>query len=91
MSLTTEAVVEVKAVQKSLNQMSREERIKLIRAGGDPKISVRVQVRDADAPDAPDAAGAGRREPAQGAHPVVRLPHLGDDGRAGGSAAPTSP
>ena len=53
MSMTTEAVVNVKAVQKSLNQMSRDERIEFIRASGDPKISVRSSVRDADQPDAP--------------------------------------
>jgi eukaryotic-like serine/threonine-protein kinase len=45
--------VNVKAVQKSLNQMSREERVELIRASGDPKVSVRITVRDADQPDAP--------------------------------------
>jgi serine/threonine-protein kinase len=55
-SMTTEAVVNVKALQKSLNQMSRDERIELIRAGGDPKIAVRIVVRDADAPNAPGQA-----------------------------------
>ena len=53
MSLTTEAVVNVKAIQKSLNQMSRDERIELIRASGDPKVSVQISVRDADRPDGP--------------------------------------
>ena len=53
MSMTTQAIVNVKAVQKSLNQMSREERIDFIRANGDPKIAVRIGVRDAEAPDAP--------------------------------------
>jgi serine/threonine-protein kinase len=53
MSLTTEAVVNVKALQKSLNQMSRDERIEFIRASGDPKVSVQISVRDADQPDAP--------------------------------------
>jgi tRNA A-37 threonylcarbamoyl transferase component Bud32 len=53
MSMTTQAVVDVKAVQKSLNQMSRDERIELIRASGDPKVSVRVTARDADVADAP--------------------------------------
>ena len=53
MSVTTEAVVNVKAVQKSLNEMSRDERVNLIRAGGDPKVSVQIGVRDADQPDAP--------------------------------------
>jgi len=55
-SITTEAVVNVKALQKSLNQMSRDERIELIRASGDPKISVQIAVRDADQPDAPPQA-----------------------------------
>jgi serine/threonine-protein kinase len=55
-SMTTEAVVNVKALQKSLNQMSRDERIELIRAGGDPKVAVRIVVRDADAPGAPAQA-----------------------------------
>jgi serine/threonine-protein kinase len=53
MTMTTQAVVDVRAVQKSLNQLSRAERIDLIRAGGDPKISVQITVRDADRPDAP--------------------------------------
>jgi serine/threonine-protein kinase len=53
MSITTEAVVNVKAVQKSLNQMSRDERIDFIRASGDPKVSVQISVRDAAQPDAP--------------------------------------
>lgn len=53
MSITTEAVVNVKAIQKSLNQMSRDERIELIRASGDPKVSVQISVRDADRPDGP--------------------------------------
>ncbi len=52
MSITTEAVVNVKAVQKSLNEMSRDERIELIRANGNPKVSVQISVRDADQPDA---------------------------------------
>ena len=53
MSMTTLAVVNVRALQKSLNQMSRDERIELIRAGGDPRISVRITARDADQPNAP--------------------------------------
>ena len=53
MSMTTQAVVNVRALQKSLNQMSRDERIEFIRASGDPKISVRIAVRDADQPNAP--------------------------------------
>jgi hypothetical protein len=53
MSITTQAVVNVKAVQKSLNQMSRDERIELIRANGNPKVSVQISVRDADEANAP--------------------------------------
>ena len=53
MTLTTEAVVNLKAVQKSLNEMSRSERIDLIRASGDPRVAVRIATRDADVPDAP--------------------------------------
>jgi serine/threonine-protein kinase len=51
-SLTTEAVVNVKAVQKSLNEMSRNERVEFIRASGDPRVAVRIVTRDADRPDA---------------------------------------
>jgi serine/threonine-protein kinase len=53
MSMTTQAVVDVRAVQKSLNQMSRDQRIELIRAKGDPKVSVRVAASDADQMGAP--------------------------------------
>ena len=53
MSMTTQAVVNVKALQKSLNQLSRDERVEFIRANGDPKVSVRITVRDADRPGAP--------------------------------------
>jgi len=53
MYVTTEAVVDVKAVQKSLNQMSRDERIEFIRASGDPKVSVQIVARDADMPGTP--------------------------------------
>ncbi len=53
MSMTTQAVVNVRALQKSLNQMSRDERIEFIRAGGDPKVAVLIVVRDAEQPDAP--------------------------------------
>ena len=53
MSMTTQAVVDVRALQKSLNQMSRDERVEFIRAGGDPKVAVQIVVGDADQPDAP--------------------------------------
>jgi eukaryotic-like serine/threonine-protein kinase len=52
MSVTTQAIVKVKAVQQSLNQLSRDERVDLIRANGDPRVAVRITVRDADTPDA---------------------------------------
>ncbi|MCC6195607.1 MAG: serine/threonine protein kinase, partial [Burkholderiales bacterium] len=57
-TLTTEAVVNVKAVQKSLNEMSRNERVQFIRASGDPKIAVRITTRDADSPNAPPQPSA---------------------------------
>jgi eukaryotic-like serine/threonine-protein kinase len=46
MSLSTRATVNVRAVQKSLNEMSRDERVEFIRQNGDPKISVIINVRD---------------------------------------------
>ena len=76
MSMTTEAVVNVKALQKSLNQMSRDERIEIIRASGDPKVSVQVAVARRRAAGRAAAAVAGRREHPEGAHQVVRLPHV---------------
>ena len=45
MYLTTQATVKVREVQKSLNQMSRDERVNFIRNNGDPKISVAIGVR----------------------------------------------
>ena len=63
-------------VQKSLNQMSRDERIEFIRASGDPQdLGAHRGARRRPARRAA-AAVAGRREPAQGAHQVVRLPHV---------------
>jgi serine/threonine-protein kinase len=44
MYVTTQAVVKVREVQKSLNQMSHDERIDFIRNNGDPKISVTISV-----------------------------------------------
>ncbi len=52
-SITTEAVVNIRAVQKALNELTRDERVQLIRAGGDPRIAVEIDVRDADRADAP--------------------------------------
>jgi serine/threonine-protein kinase len=53
MSMTMQAVVDVDAVRKSLDRMSRDERIELIRASGDPKVAVRIGVRDETTPNAP--------------------------------------
>jgi serine/threonine-protein kinase len=47
---TTRATVRVRDVQRSLNEMSRQERIDFIRNNGDPTISVNVAVLGADAP-----------------------------------------
>ncbi|HET6492533.1 MAG TPA: hypothetical protein VFG44_06125, partial [Burkholderiales bacterium] len=50
------AAVKVRDVQKSLNQMSREERIEFIRNNGDPKIAIVMAIRNADTAQALPAA-----------------------------------
>jgi tRNA A-37 threonylcarbamoyl transferase component Bud32 len=52
MSVTAKAFVNVDAVRQSLDRMSRDDRVQLIRAGGDPRVAVRVTVRDEGAPNA---------------------------------------
>ncbi|RLJ68108.1 serine/threonine-protein kinase [Sulfurisoma sediminicola] len=47
MSLSARATVKVRAVQKSLNQMSRDERVDFIRNNGDPKIAVAITTHSA--------------------------------------------
>lgn len=47
-SVSTRATVRVRDVQKSLNQMSREERIDFIRNSGDPRIAVAITVANND-------------------------------------------
>lgn len=42
------AVVKVRDIQKSLNRLSKEERIDFIRANGDPKVAIRISIRSAD-------------------------------------------
>ena len=44
----TRAVVKVREVQKSLNQLSKEERIDFIRNNGDPKVSIQMTLANAD-------------------------------------------
>jgi len=44
----TRAVLKVRDVQKSLNQLSRDERIDFIRNNGDPKVSLQMTVANAD-------------------------------------------
>lgn len=41
-SMTAKATVRVRDVQKSLNQMSKEERVDFIRNNGDPRIAVQI-------------------------------------------------
>ena len=53
MAMTTEAVVDIEAIRRSLDRMSRDDRVELIRAGGDPRVAVRISLRDADDPNAP--------------------------------------
>lgn len=59
MSLATRATVRVRDVQKSLNQMSREERVEFIRNNGDPKISVAITAKSAEG----DPAAPAQRSP----------------------------
>lgn len=47
-SVTTRARVNVRLVQQTLNQMSREERVEFIRNNGDPKISVAITTKSED-------------------------------------------
>nr|WP_295777427.1 serine/threonine-protein kinase [Rhodoferax sp.] len=42
------AVVRVRDVQKSLNQLSKDERIEFIRNNGDPKVSIQMAIRNED-------------------------------------------
>ena len=42
------AVIKVRDVQKSLNQLSKDERIEFIRNNGDPKVSILMAIRNAD-------------------------------------------
>jgi len=46
------AAVKVRAVQKSLNEMSKDERVEFIRTSGDPKISVLMTIQNADTAEA---------------------------------------
>jgi serine/threonine-protein kinase len=46
--MPTRAVVNVRDVQRSLNQLSRDERIDFIRNQGDPRISIRIDIGNAD-------------------------------------------
>ena len=46
--MQTRAVVNMRDVQKSLNQLSREERVEFIRRKGDPRISIRIAIANAD-------------------------------------------
>jgi serine/threonine-protein kinase len=45
-SVTTQAIVDVDAIRRALDRMSRDERVQWIRASGDPRIAVRISVRD---------------------------------------------
>jgi hypothetical protein len=63
--MQTRAVVSLRDVQKSLNQLSREERIEFIRNKGDPRISIRIDIGNAE-------GGAIGRERSQLAENVVK-------------------
>jgi eukaryotic-like serine/threonine-protein kinase len=63
--MQTRAVVNMRDVQKSLNQLSREERVEFIRRKGDPRISIRIAIANA-------AGGNLARERSQLAENVVK-------------------
>jgi hypothetical protein len=65
MEMQTRAVVSMRDVQKSLNQLSREERVEFIRNKGDPRISIRIDIVNA-------AGGALARERSQLAENVLK-------------------
>jgi serine/threonine-protein kinase len=44
----TRAVIKARDVQKSLNQLSKDERIEFIRNNGDPKVSIQMSVANAE-------------------------------------------
>ena len=46
--MPTRAVVNMRDVQRSLNQLSRDERIDFIRRQGDPRISIRIDIGNAE-------------------------------------------
>ncbi|MBT9506166.1 serine/threonine-protein kinase [Rhodoferax sp.] len=48
----TRAVVKVRDVQKSLNQLSKDERIDFIRNNGDPRVSIQMNVANAESAQA---------------------------------------
>ena len=52
---TLRASVKIRDVQKSLNQISRDERVDFIRNNGDPRISVAVRASNPDADPASEA------------------------------------
>ena len=52
----TRAVVKVRDVQRSLNQLSKEERIDFIRNNGDPKVSITMTIGNTDTAQAYPAA-----------------------------------
>ena len=58
----TRAVIKSRDVQKSLNQLSKDERVEFIRNNGDPKVAIQMTVANADTAQAlaPGAIAAGR-------------------------------
>ena len=44
----TRAIIKMRAVQKSLNQLSKDERVDFIRNNGDPKVSINMSIANAD-------------------------------------------
>ena len=48
LEMETRAVIKARDVQKSLNQLSKDERIEFIRNNGDPKVAIQMTVANAD-------------------------------------------
>ncbi len=89
MFITAKASVNVHQVQKSLNQMSAEERVEFIRNNGDPKISVAINAKSAES----DPAAAAPRSPVAENLLKERIQSFGfrlandDAGESGGNKA----
>ncbi|HMX17552.1 MAG TPA: serine/threonine protein kinase, partial [Rhodocyclaceae bacterium] len=89
-TLAAKATIDVRQVQKSLNQMSRDERVDFIRNNGDPKISVAITAKSAEG----DPSVAAPRSPVAENLLKERIQSFGfrlwaDEGKSGADFAVT--